>query len=227
MRGSPGVGMMVPMSADPTRHWDSVYSTKKAEETSWHQPRPETSLRLLADAVTTAGAAGPGAVVDVGAGTSTLVDALLDAGWSPVTVLDVSEAALAQTRARLAERADGAWEEQVRLVVADITEWDPAADGFDAWHDRAVFHFLTGAAQQARYVATAARAVRPGGVLVLGTFGPDGPEQCSGLPVARHDVDSVRTLFEPGFEVLAGETETHRTPWGAEQQFTWTSLRRR
>lgn len=213
------------MSVDPTRHWDSVYSTKAAEETSWYQDRPETSLRLLAQAVASAGS-GPGAVVDVGAGRSTLVDELLDAGWSPVTVLDVSEAALSQTRARLADRA-GRRDDQVRFVVADVTAWEPTPDAFDAWHDRAVFHFLTRPEQQARYVATAARAVRPGGVLVLGTFGPDGPEQCSGLPVARHDVESVRDLFAPGFELLAGETETHRTPWDAEQQFTWTSLRRR
>jgi len=214
------------MSADATRHWDSVYSTKSAEETSWHQPRPGTSLRLLAHAIDSTGRV-PGAVVDVGAGTSTLVDELLAGGWAPVTVLDVSEAALAQTRARLAGGAGGPLEDRVRFVVADLTEWEPAADAFDAWHDRAVFHFLTRPEQQARYVAAATRAVRPGGVLVLGTFGPDGPEQCSGLPVARHDVESVRGLFAPGFDLLAGETETHRTPWGAEQQFTWTSLVRR
>ncbi|WP_284535525.1 class I SAM-dependent methyltransferase [Nocardioides sp. T2.26MG-1] len=206
------------MSDHAARHWDDVYSSKAADETSWYQQRPATSLRLLSDAVASTGGR-PGSVVDVGAGTSSLVDELLAAGWAPVTVLDVSAAALATTRARLPEGAE------VRYVVSDIVAWQP--DGaFDAWHDRAVFHFLTEDAQQARYVAAATDAVRPGGVLVIGTFGPGGPEQCSGLPVARHDVASLRARFAPDFEVLAGEVEVHRTPWGSEQQFTWATLRR-
>jgi SAM-dependent methyltransferase len=204
------------MADEIAQHWEGVYSTKASEETSWYQTRAETSLRLLTEAVVDSG---PGSVVDVGAGTSTLVDDLLAAGWSPVTVLDVSEAALEQTRARLAVGAD------VRFVVADLLEWQPEGD-FDAWHDRAVFHFLTHPDRQARYVATAARAVRAGGVLVIGTFGPDGPEQCSGPPVARHDIASLRTHFEPAFEVIGSHTEVHRTPWAAPQQFTWATLRR-
>ena len=148
-----------------------------------------------------------------------MVDELVAAGWSPVTVLDVSAAALEQARARLGDSAD------VRFVVTDILEWRPA-DTFDAWHDRAVFHFLTQPEHQARYVTTAAQAVRTGGVLVIGTFGPGGPEQCSGLPVARHDAASLGTIFESDFDLLASDVEVHRTPWGADQQFTWAILRR-
>ena len=207
------------MTHDIARHWDDVYSEKAVDETSWYQPRAEPSMRLLTNAVTSAGA-GPGSVVDVGAGTSTLADELLAAGWSPVTVLDVSAAALEQTRARLGDGAD------VRFVASDILEWQPD-DTFDAWHDRAVFHFLTRPEDQARYVATAARAVRPGGLLVIGTFGPGGPEQCSGLPVARHDVTSLGATFDSHFELVTSEVEVHLTPWGAEQQFTWATLQRR
>lgn len=206
------------MTDDLARHWNDVYSDKAVDETSWYQPRAEASMRLLTEAVTLA-TAGPGSAVDVGAGTSTLADELLAAGWSPVTVLDVSATALEQTRARLGADAD------VRFVVADILEWQPD-DTFDAWHDRAVFHFLTQPEDQARYVDSAARAVRPGGLLVIGTFGPGGPEQCSGLPVARHDVTSLEALFDSHFELLTSEVEVHLTPWGAEQQFTWASLRR-
>jgi SAM-dependent methyltransferase len=206
------------MTDDAARHWDDVYSAKAVDETSWYQPRAETSIRLLSEAVTSTGA-GLGSAVDVGAGTSTLVDELLVNGWSPVTVLDVSAAALAQTRARFGGGAD------VRFVVTDVLAWRPA-DTFDAWHDRAVFHFLTRREHQARYVETAARAVRPGGVLIVGTFGPDGPEHCSGLPVARHDAVSLGRIFESGFDVLASEVEVHRTPWDAEQQFTWATLLR-
>jgi SAM-dependent methyltransferase len=200
-------------------HWDQIYSTKTSEETSWHQPRPETSLRLLDEAVARTGS-DPGSIVDVGAGTSTLAEELASAGWSPVTVLDLSATAVHQA----SERIGGT--PAVRFVVADVLEWSPEVE-VDAWHDRAVFHFLTDPEQQRRYVETAARAVRAGGVLVVGTFGPHGPQQCSGLPVTRHDAASLRDRFAPHFDLLDDETVTHRTPWGADQEFVWVTLRRR
>lgn len=207
------------VTPDLADHWDRVYSTKTSDQTSWYQPRAETSLRLLAEATARVDAR-PGSIVDVGAGTSTLVDGLLAAGWSPVTLLDVSSAALEQTRLRLDSNED------VGFVVADILHWRPETT-FDAWHDRAVFHFLTGAEQQHGYVVTAARAVRTGGILVIGTFGPNGPEQCSGLPVARHDANSLDACFRTHFDLLTSGSEVHYTPWNSAQEFTWATLRRR
>jgi SAM-dependent methyltransferase len=206
------------MTDDPARHWDSVHSTRAAEETSWYRAEATASLRLLAEALSATGGL-PGSIVDVGAGSSTLVDELLSAGWGPVTALDVSAAALEQTRSRLPEAAD------VRFVVSDVLQWRPE-ETFDAWHDRAVFHFLTERAAQDRYVGLAARTVRPGGVLVIGTFAPGGPERCSGLPVARHDLGSLHARFTPRFDVLSVETEVHVTPWGAAQPFTWATMQR-
>ena len=157
--------------------------------------------------------------VDVGAGTSTLVDELLDEGWR-VTVLDVSGEALAVTRARLGERADA-----VRFVVADLLTWQPD-EGVDVWHDRAVLHFLTDLGDRRRYAEVAARAVRPGGAAVLSTFGPEGPEQCSGLPTVRYDAAGLAEAFADAFELESADTEVHRTPWGSPQQFTLVTLRR-
>lgn len=197
-------------------HWDSVYGTKAVDDVSWYQPDAGPSTRhVLAAAPPTSGRA----AVDVGAGTSTLVDELLDEGWR-VTVLDVSAEALALTRARLGERADG-----VGFVVADLLAWRPD-ESFDVWHDRAVFHFLTDPADRQSYVDVAARAVRPGGAVVLSTFGPEGPEQCSGLPTARYDAAALAEVFAGPFELESSGTEVHHTPWGATQQFTRVTLRR-
>jgi SAM-dependent methyltransferase len=197
-------------------HWDAVYGSKAVDDVSWYQPDAGSSTRhVLAAAPTSASRV----AVDVGAGTSTLVDELLDEGWR-VTVLDVSAEALAVTRARLGERADA-----VRFVVADLLAWQPD-EGFDVWHDRAVFHFLTDPADRAAYVDAAARAVRPGGAVVLSTFGPEGPEQCSGLPTARYDAAVLGEVFAGAFEVESSGTEVHHTPWGAAQQFTRVTLRR-
>lgn len=203
------------MSADtPGRadHWDAVYADAGEEQRSWSQPVAEVSLRLVGDHV--------GAVADIGAGSSRLVDGLLAVGRDDVTLVDLSAEALAQVRARLGD------DDRVRFVVTDLLAWRPDRT-FDVWHDRAVLHFLTDPEDQAAYAALAASAVVPGGVLVLGVFGPDGPTSCSGLPTARHTAEDLASLFGEEFDLVHDEVEEHRTPWGASQQFVWAVLRRR
>ena len=193
-------------------HWDTVYADRVEEQRSWSQPVPAVSLRLVGEH--------PGAVVDVGAGGSRLVDGLLDAGREHVTLVDVSAEALAQVRARLGH------DERVQLVVADLLAWRPDR-AYGVWHDRAVLHFLTDPEERAAYVALAAATVAPGGVAVLGVFGPEGPTTCSGLPTARSSSSDLAALFGQAFELVHDETEVHHTPWDAPQQFTWVVLRRR
>lgn len=196
-------------------HWDGVYGSKAVTDVSWYQPRPATSLRLVAAAA--AGRRGP--VVDVGAGASTLVDELLADGWDDLTLLDVSAAALDVVRSRLGA-APG-----VRFVASDVRSWSPGRT-FRVWHDRAVFHFLTDAAEQAAYADLARRGVAPGGAVVLATFAADGPEQCSGLPTARYEAADLAAVFADGFDLEHAEREEHRTPWDSVQSFTWVVLRR-
>ena len=193
------------------QHWDGVYVSKDHTDVSWYQATPATSVRLVTSAVA------EGSVVDVGAGASTLADELVERGYE-VTVLDVAATVIAAVRDRLGDRA--------RYVVTDLLAWRPDAT-YDVWHDRAVFHFLTEPRDQAAYVSLAAATVRPGGALVLGTFAPDGPTMCSGLPTARHDGGSLASLFAGGFELLSSEREDHLTPWGSMQPFTWVVLERR
>jgi len=195
------------------QHWDQVFRTKDTHQVSWYQDTHDTSLALIADT--------PGSVIDVGAGSSTLVDELLANGRTDLTVLDISEAALELTRRRLAHRA-----ELVSFEVADITTWAPQRT-YQVWHDRAVFHFLTDSADQSRYVDLATRAISSGGTLVLGTFADDGPTHCSGLPTARHGAESLADRFSVGFDLKEHTREVHQTPTGTEQPFTWVKLRRR
>ena len=196
-------------------HWDDVYRVRGVESTSWFQAEPATSMRLV-----TTWAPAEASVVDVGAGASTLVDRLLDEGRADCTVLDLSAEALEVVRRRLGDRAS-----PVTFVVADLLDWAPSRS-YDAWHDRAVFHFLVDDADRVRYVDLAARAVAPGGVAILATFGPDGPTHCSGLPTARYDAASLAAAFAPHFALVHAEVETHTTPGGGVQPFTWVVLRR-
>ncbi len=199
-------------------HWDGIYKGKEPETVSWHRPHLDCSLRFIQ----AAGLSPDAAVLDVGGGSSTLADDLLALGFRNVTVLDLSEVALAQAKARLGARAAAAtW------LVGDITDVELPAQRFDFWHDRAVFHFLTDETARRRYVQAVRRAVRPGGYVLVATFGPHGPERCSGLPVVRYSPDEIHAWFGGAFEKLGQECEIHHTPRGAAQEFVYCFCRLR
>ena len=197
-------------------HWDSIYGRKAPDQVSWYRPHLERSL----DFIEGAGLARDAAIIDVGGGVSTLVDDLLARGYTNVTVLDISASAIDAAKARLGERAS-----MVRWLVADVTEADIGASSYDFWHDRAVFHFLREQTDRQRYVAAVRRAVRPGGHVLVATFGLEGPERCSDLEVVRYDADKLHEEFGQEFRKVGSVTETHRTPRGAEQQFVYCYCR--
>jgi len=195
-------------------HWNEVYATKTADQLSWFEPTPVTSLAL----VDTLGVAVHDGVLDVGGGESRFVDHLLARGFDDVSVLDLSSAALAITLARVASP-------YVTTYCDDVTTFAPDRT-FALWHDRAVLHFL-GPDQASAYVATLRRVLAPTGALVIGVFSPDGPTSCSGLPVTRYDAAGLAALLGPEFDIVDERRAVHVTPWAAEQSFQWVAARRR
>jgi 2-polyprenyl-3-methyl-5-hydroxy-6-metoxy-1,4-benzoquinol methylase len=198
-------------------HWENVYSTKAAEEVSWFQEHARLSLQIICDSAL----APDGRIIDVGGGASTLVDDLLSAGFSKITVLDLSAAALARAKARLGSRAAS-----VQWLEANILDVTLPASTYDVWHDRAVFHFLTSESERHRYVEQVLHAVKPGGLVIVATFAEDGPEKCSGLPVMRYSADGVHAEFGNTFELLGSQRESHLTPTGKEQKFVYCFCKR-
>ena len=201
---------------DARSHWEKIYATKAADQVSWYRPHLETSLALIERAVGHSGES----IIDVGGGESTLVDDLLARGFQNVTVLDVSQAAIEATKKRLGEAA-----ERVRWLIADIIDIELPAAAYDIWHDRAVFHFLTTPPQRAAYVRQAVRSVKPGGYVIVGTFGPEGPTKCSGLDVVRYDAESLHGEFGRRFRLVESSKELHKTPFGTKQQFLYCYCR--
>ena len=197
-------------------HWEGIYGRKTAEEVSWFRPHLERSLHFIESA----GLPLDAAIIDVGAGESTLVDDLVTRGYSNVTVLDLSSTAIDVAKKRLGERAT-----DVKWLVGDITQIDLPDQAYDFWHDRAVFHFLRDAEDRRRYVELVRRVVKPGGHVLVATFGPEGPERCSGLDVVRYSADGLHAEFGGEFKKVASETEVHTTPWGSEQQFVYCYCR--
>ena len=197
---------------DRTRHWDQVYATKRETEVSWFEPEASLSLGLIK----TRSESAADAVIDIGGGASRLVDALLDAGYSDITVLDLSNEALDASKRRLSGRAS-----DVNWIVADVTDWQPSRR-YHIWHDRAAFHFLTAADDQAAYVACLKKALHPGGYAIIGTFALNGPERCSGLPVARYDAETLGRTLGAGFDLAETRHLCHRTPAGRTQEFQFS-----
>jgi len=197
-------------------HWEHVYQTKGPDQVSWFQAEAHLSRQLIE----TLAPARSHSIIDIGAGASTLVDGLLDAGYGALTVLDLSPAALRVARARLSSRAT-----RVEWLAADVLEASLPVQAFDVWHDRAVFHFLTGAADRRRYVEQVLCAVRPGGLVIVATFAEDGPTRCSGLDVARYSPAQLHAEFGTPFALLESHREVHTTPSGATQAFTYCACR--
>ena len=198
-------------------HWEDVYAAKSETAVSWYQPHSVRSLELIEQAAPDRGAA----VIDVGGGASTLVDDLIGRGFSDLTVLDIAPAALERSKARLRKAAA-----KVTWIVGDITHWTPPRT-WDIWHDRAVFHFLTERAQQDTYVAALTAATRSGATAIVATFALDGPETCSRLPVQRYSPETLARRLGPAFALTGQASETHKTPSGSEQRFSYAVLRRR
>jgi trans-aconitate methyltransferase len=196
-------------------HWDAAYA--QGDDTrSWFEEHPHMSLRMLC----AAGISAADALIDVGGGASPLARVLLDRGFGDLTVLDFSAVGMQQARDRLGPRAD-----QVHWLTADVLSWHPRRR-YQAWHDRAVYHFLTTGEQRQQYLRTLDAATAPGGVAVFGCFAPDGPQHCSGLPVTRYSPAQLARQLGGKWLLISQDREEHSTPAGATQPFTWIALRR-
>lgn len=201
---------------DARSHWENVYASKAPDAVSWYRPHLETSLELIEKVAK----ARSTSIIDVGGGESTLVDDLLAHEYSNLSVLDVSPTAIEVTKRRLGHAA-----ERVHWIIGDITNTELSPSAYDLWHDRAVFHFLRSVNERAAYVRQVAKAVRPGGHVLVSTFGPEGPTKCSGLEVVRYDAESLHAEFGVHFRLLESLKELHKTPFGTIQQFLYCLCR--
>lgn len=191
------------------QHWRNIYGSKPATSVSWYQQKPLVSLSMIA----AAGIAPGSPLIDIGGGASKLVDCLINKGYSDLTILDIAPEALEVTKQRLGDKAAS-----VDWIIADVTAWTPNRR-WTLWHDRAVFHFLTDEADRRAYRDTLASATMPNGHVIIATFAPDGPEKCSGLPVIRHDEESLCRELGSNFRFVESRRDLHMTPDGSIQPF--------
>ena len=196
---------------DVQSHWERIYTEKAPTGVSWYRSHLETSFSLIERI-----ASKDSSIIEVGGGEATLVDDLLSHGYRNLTVLDISLKAIEDNKKRLGDTS-----ERVCWLVADIRHAELPRSAYDVWHDRAVFHFLTKESDRAAYVRQVAHALKPGGHVIMSTFGPEGPTKCSGLDVVRYDAKSLHGEFGVHFHLLESLKELHETPFGTVQQFLY------
>jgi SAM-dependent methyltransferase len=192
-------------------HWDSVYGRIAVNEVSWYEAQPDKSIELIR----ATGLRLDDSIIDVGGGASYLIETLLQQGYHDLTVLDISSAVLETLRARLGQRSD-----DVTLLQEDVTTFR-SRRRYRLWHDRAVFHFLVQPDDRNNYVNALRSALRADGHLIIATFGPEGPQRCSGLPVVRYDAKTLANELGQDFRLVESSLHAHRTPSGAPQQFLY------
>jgi SAM-dependent methyltransferase len=203
---------------DDTRqqHWNAIYKSKDEWDVSWFEAFPAISLEMI-EAI---GLKPDTCIVDVGGGESRLIDALLGAGLDCLAVLDVSHEALEHARARIGTAA-----RVVTWIESDVTgAW--SLKPMDIWHDRAVFHFLVEAEDRLRYLTHLRQTLKVNGGAIIATFAPDGPDRCSGLPVARYSPDALAAELGDEFTLLESRRHQHRTPSGTVQSFQYSRFQR-
>lgn len=197
-------------------HWEHIYQTKEGTQVSWYQPVPQTSLDMIQGLEVKKDAG----IIDIGGGDSLLVDFLIDRGFSDITVLDISEEALARARKRLGTKG-----EKVAWIVADASEYHPDRK-YDLWHDRATFHFLNLEEQKKQYLQTLNSCLGPGGNVILATFSEKGPTRCSGLGITQYSTEELERMLAATFRTMDCRNVAHQTPSGSIQDFSFCSFRK-
>lgn len=197
------------MQTDLQQHWQQIYQTKKAEEVSWTERVPGTSLSFIKGLDLPKDAA----IIDIGGGDSRLAECLLDEGYTDITVLDISEESLERARKRLGDRAGS-----IKWVISDVRDFRPERV-YAVWHDRAAFHFLLNDEDVEAYRTLVEKWAT--GYLVVGTFSENGPKKCSGLPVRQYSIQQLSELFRNRFKKIRCRHVQHRTPANALQEFTF------
>ena len=206
----------MPFKRNRKAHWNRVYEKNSPSEVGWYQEHPEMSLKLIA----ATGVGLDGSIIDVGGGTSKLSGILLDQGYKKLTVLDISGSSIEGAKLQFGQKY-----KDITWIEADITTFN-FTENFDIWHDRAVFHFLTESLDRKRYVSSVNEALKPGGYLIISTFGLEGPPRCSGLKVVRYSPETLSNEFGDGFKLLETIDEIHTTPSKIQQQFIYCRFKK-
>ncbi len=205
---------------DYKNHWDNVYSKSELNKLGWYEENPESSLDLIKNSTLSKNAA----ILDVGSGTSTLIQNLISESYSNLIATDISEVALDRAKKLL----DPNEAQNVRWIADDITNPKNInqLDSIDLWHDRTVLHFLIEEDQQRAYLETLKKVVRKGGFVIIAVFSLEGAKKCSGLDVKNYDHKMIEEYLGEDFKLLNHFPYLYQMPSGDLRPYVYTLFKR-
>jgi EEF1A lysine methyltransferase 2 len=200
-------------------HWDRVYVSQDVDKLGWYEPVPEPSLRLIRSCALEK----TSVILNVGAGTTTLVDELLRLGYQQIIANDISPVALGKLKQRLGKQQD-----KVKWVVDDLLHPSELSGigPVDLWHDRAVLHFFTKPAEQEQYFGLLKKLVTSPGFVILATFRAGGATTCSGLPVLGYDAPGLEMKLGSDFEMVEAFDHRYTMPSGDSRKYIYALFKR-
>jgi hypothetical protein len=201
-------------------HWERVYQKNAVERLGWFESSPEPSIKLIELCKLDKNAA----ILNVGAGATTLVDELIEIGYQNIIANDISKAALEELQLRLGPEKS----KQVRWIVDNLTDPDElqSLEQIDLWHDRAVLHFFEDNARQDAYFKLLRTLIRDESYVIIAAFNLDGAPKCSGLPVFRYDANMLQEKLGEEFHLLESFDYTYTMPSGDTRDYVYTLFQR-
>jgi SAM-dependent methyltransferase len=203
---------------DLTKHWNDVFAAKDDPQLGWYERDVSQTLGFL-ELV-------PGyesaTIFLPGAGTSLLVDALLDCG-ARLVLNDISDEALGRLQRRVGERKPAPiW------LHHDIAKPLPSVvPPCDIWLDRAVLHFLLTEDDITAYFQNLRTVLAPNGHVILAEFALHGAPKCAGLDVHRYSAEEMGERLGPEFAIVKAEEFIFINPAGGPRPYVYTLFRRR
>ncbi len=207
------------VNEDLQEYWDTIYTVVDYQKNGWYEEIPKKSLELIQQLNLEKTAR----IINIGAGTTTLVDFLLEQHYENISATDISSTALDLLKDRLGNNS-----KKIDWIIDDLTNPTLLLDlePVDLWIDRAVFHFFTEVKDQETYLDLLAQKVRKGGYVILATFNLKGASKCSGLPVRRYNELMLKTKLEANFDLVESFEYTYTMPSGDERPYIYTLFKK-
>ncbi len=203
-------------TSNPENHWNTVYESKDDAQLGWFESNPATTIELIEKATLAKDAK----ILNVGAGTTTLIDALLEKGYTNLLASDISEVAMQKLQQRISEK----YAYNLDCIVDDLTAPTKLnqLSNVDLWIDRAVLHFFLTEKEQKAYFDLVRKTVRPKGYVLIAVFALDGADKCSGLPLYKYNAEMLSEQLGSDFTLQEHFNHTYINPFGGERPYIFT-----
>tara|TARA_B110000503_G_scaffold119902_1_gene182098 strand:- start:148 stop:810 length:663 start_codon:yes stop_codon:yes gene_type:complete len=204
---------------DFKKHWNNAYLNSKRKDLGWYEEKSEQTLALINETKLPKNAA----ILNVGSGSSILIDNLLEEGFSNIIANDLSDEALKSLKHKFDEN------NKVKFIVDDLLKPSKLNElkNIDLWNDRVVLHFFLKEEEITAYFNLLKKVLKPKGFVIISVFSKNGAEKCCGLPLKRYDVEMLENELGTDFELKKSFNYTFVNPFGSERPYIYVLFQRK